>query len=186
MSLAVLPTERLVLRPFAPADAQALVALANDYEVARHTLHIPHPYGELEAQRWLEATQQHYALGTAYPFAVTQRSTGELLGGAGLTLEPQYGRAEAGYWLGRPHWGQGFATEALAALLPFGFETLALHKIYATHHADNLASGRVLLKNNFVLEGKMAQHVRRDGRYLDLWQYGLLRADHQAALATPA
>ncbi|RYY12207.1 MAG: N-acetyltransferase [Cytophagaceae bacterium] len=152
---------------------------AGDYEVARHTLNIPHPYGELEAQHWLALTQQHYAQGSAYPFALVLLATSELVGGMGLTPEPRFGRAEAGYWLGRPYWGQGLATEALAALLRYGFEELALHKIYATHHADNLASGRVLLKNGFVLEGKLAQHVRRDGRYLDLWQYGLLRASYQ-------
>lgn len=179
MSPPTLTTPRLLLRPFTPADAPALITLAGDYEVARHTLNIPHPYDELEAQKWLALTQQHYAQGSSYPFAIELRATGALVGGCELVPEPRYGRAEAGYWLGRPYWGQGLATEAVAALLRFGFEELGLHKVYAIPYADNLASGRVLLKNNLVLEGRLAQHVRRDGRYFDILQYGLLRANYQ-------
>lgn len=174
-----LTTPRLLLRPFAAPDATRLVELAGSYEVARHTLNIPHPYTAEDAQAWLRLTQQHRAHGTAYPFALELRATGEFIGGAGLGLEQRHHRAEAGYWLGQPYWGEGLATEALGAMLRFGFEELALNKIYATHHADNLASGRVMIKNGMVLEGRFLQHVQRDGRYLDLWQYGLLRQDYR-------
>lgn len=175
----LLTTPRLLLRPFAPTDAPRLVALAGNYEVARHTQNIPHPYTDADAQSWLRLTRQHYANGTAYPFALELRETGEFIGGIGLNPEPRHHRAEAGYWLGQPYWGQGLATEALGALLRFGFEELGLHKIYATHHADNPASGRVMAKNGLVLEGKLAQHEQRGGQYLDLWQYGLLCAHHR-------
>jgi len=64
----------------------------------------------------------------------------------GLTLERRFSRAEVGYWLGRPHWGLGLATEALAAVLHFNFDALKRNKLYASHFADNLASGRVIQK----------------------------------------
>lgn len=174
-----LATLRLLLRPFAAPDAPRLVALAGNYEVARNTLNIPHPYTEEDAQTWLRLTQQHREQGTAHQFALELRATGEFIGGMGLGLAPRHDRAEVGYWLGQPYWGQGLATEALGAVLRYGFETLKLNKIYATHHASNLASGRVMTKNGLVLEGRLAQHVQRDGEYLDLWQYGLLRRDYR-------
>ena len=180
-NLPQLTTLRLVLRAFAPADVPRLVALAGNYEVAKNTLNIPHPYREEDARRWVQMTQENYAQQTGYAFATELRATGELIGGSGLTVERRFDRAEAGYWLGQPSWGQGLASEALAALLRFGFEELGLNKIYATHIAENPASGRVMLKNGMLKEGELRQHTKRDGRYYDLWQYGLTRAEYDAA-----
>jgi len=173
-----LTTPRLLLRAFAEADIPGLIALAGNYEVARHTLNIPHPYTEAAARHWLQFTQQARAQNTAFPFALVLRATGEFIGGMGLTLEPRFDRAEVGYWLGQPYWGRGLATEALAAVLRFGFEELHLNKIYATHHADNSASGRVMQKNGMHKEGELAQHIKREGRYYDLWQYRLTRQEY--------
>lgn len=177
-----LTTSRLVLRAFALADVPRLIALAGEYEVAKNTLNIPHPYGEEDAYRWVRLTQENYEQQTGYAFALALRSSGEFIGGIGLTVERRFDRAEAGYWLGQPYWGQGLASEALAAVLRFGFEELALNKIYATHIAENPASGRVMRKNGMVQEGQLAQHTKRDGRYYDLWQYRLTRAEFAAWL----
>lgn len=173
-----LTTPRLLLRAFAPADVPRLVTLAGNYEVAKNTLNIPHPYGEEDARRWVQITQENYAQQTGYAFAIELRATGEFIGGIGLTLERRFDRAEAGYWLGQPYWGQGLASEALAAVLCFGFEELSLNKIHATHIAENQASGQVMRKNGMVKEGELAQHTKRDGQYHDLWQYRLTRAEY--------
>lgn len=180
-----LTTPRLLLRAFAEVDIPGLIALAGNYEVAKNTLNIPHPYTEGDAQQWLHLTRQGFEQQRAYAFALELRATGEFIGGIGLTLVPRCHRAEAGYWLGQTYWGRGLATEALAALLRFGFEELKLNKIHATHHADNLASGQVMLKNGMVKEGELAQHARRDGRYHDLWQYRLTSQEY-TRLAKPA
>ncbi len=175
-----LETPRLWLRAFTPADVLPLVALAGNYEVARNTLNIPHPYRAEDARHWVQATQEAHAQQTGYAFAIELRATGEFIGGIGLTLERRFDRAEAGYWLGQPHWGRGLASEALGALLRFGFEELGLNKIYATHLAGNPASGRVMRKNGMIKEGELVQHTRRDGQYHDLWQYRLTRAEYAA------
>lgn len=181
-----LTTPRLLLRAFALADVPRLVALAGDYEVAKNTLNIPHPYQEADARRWVQLTQENYEQQTGYAFALELRATGAFIGGMGLTLERRFDRAEAGYWLGASYWGQGLASEALAAVLQFGFEELKLNKIYATHIAENPASGRVMLKNEMVKEGELAQHTKRDGRYYDLYQYRLTRAEYTARAAATA
>ena len=173
-------TARLLLRAFALADVPQLVTLAGNYEVAKNTLNIPHPYLEEDARRWVQLTQENYAQQTGYAFAIELLSSGEFIGGIGLTIERRFDRAEAGYWLGQPYWGQGLASEALAAVLHFGFDELKLNKIYATHIAENPASGRVMLKNGMVKEGELAQHTKRDGRYYDLWQYRLTRGEYAA------
>lgn len=177
-------TPRLLLRAFAPADVPQLVTLAGNYEVAKNTLNIPHPYSEEDARRWVQLTQENYAQQTGYAFAIELLSSGEFVGGIGLNIERRFDRAEVGYWLGQPYWGRGLASEALAAVLLFGFAELGLNKIYATHLAENLASGRVMLKNGMVKEGELAQHTKRDGRYHDLWQYRLTRAEHAVRLAS--
>ena len=151
--------------------------------MAKNTLNIPHPYSEEDARRWVQLTQENYARQTGYAFAIELLSSGEFIGGIGLTVERRFDRAEAGYWLGQPYWGQGLASEALAAVLHFGFDELKLNKIYATHIAENPASGRVMLKNRMVKEGELAQHTRRDGRYYDLWQYRLTRGEYAARAA---
>lgn len=173
-----LTTPRLLLRAFTEADIPSLITLAGDYEVARHTLNIPHPYTEADARHWLHITQQARTQQSAFPFALVLRATGEFVGGMGLMLEPRFDRAEVGYWLGQPYWGRGLATEALAAVLRFGFEELRLNKIYATHHTDNPASGRVMQKNGMLKEGELVQHAKRDGQYHDLWQYRLISREY--------
>ncbi|MDO7887574.1 GNAT family N-acetyltransferase [Hymenobacter cheonanensis] len=178
-----LTTPRLLLRAFALADVPRLVALAGNYEVAKNTLNIPHPYREEDARRWVQLTRENYEQQTGYAFALALRATGEFIGGMGLTLERRFDRAEAGYWLGQPYWGQGLASEALGAVLHFGFEKLKLNKIYATHIAENPASGRVMLKNGMLKEGELAQHTKRDGRYYDLWQYRLTQTEYAARAA---
>ena len=183
-----LDTARLRLRELAAADIPQIVALLAEPAIAEMTLSIPYPYQTADAAGWLDSAGQGFANCAQYVFAVEQRATGAFMGGIGLTLRPRFDRAEAGYWLGRPFWGQGFATEALRALLGFGFDALALRKIVATHLTKNPASGRVMQKAGMRWEAAMPQHVKRDGQYHDLIQYQLLRTDYQplATRAAPA
>jgi RimJ/RimL family protein N-acetyltransferase len=95
-----LHTPRLRLRAFALADVPHLVALAGNYEVAKNTLNIPHPYTVEDAHRWVQLTRQNAAQQVGYAFALELKATGAFVGGAGLTVSRQFDRAEVGYWLG--------------------------------------------------------------------------------------
>ena len=170
-------TARLFIRPFTDADAPALVPLAGAFEVHDMTLRIPHPYALSDAESWLARLRETYVAGTDFPLAVTLLSTQELVGAIGLEVNKDQGRAELGYWIGVPHWGKGYATEAGRAMLAFGFETLKLHRITAHHFARNPASGRVLAKIGMQREGLLRQHVRKHGGFEDCVMYGILRAD---------
>ncbi|MFD1470592.1 GNAT family N-acetyltransferase [Hymenobacter caeli] len=173
-----LETPRLVLRALAEADVPCIVALASDHAVARNTLNMPHPYHPDDAHNWLRVTRKAHRQGEDVTFAVELKATGEFIGGIGLKIEPRFDRAEAGYWLGVPYWNQGLMTEALAAVLRYGFEGLGLNKILATHTTQNPGSGAVMRKNGMVQEGELVAHVKRDGQYYDLAQYRLTRHEY--------
>lgn len=175
--LPVLLTPRLRLRPLDVGDAGDVQRLAGDFTVADTTLAIPHPYEDGMAERWIATLAEEFAAGRQAVFAVTDRATAALVGAIGLILRPEHSRAELGYWIGRPFWGRGYATEAAGAMLRYGFETLDLHRMYACHFARNPASGRVLEKVGMRREGIARAHARRWQRFEDLVQYGILREE---------
>ena len=170
-----LRTRRLLLRPYLLSDAEDLQRLAGEFDVAKGTLCMPHPYEDGMAEEFIRAQETAIANGTDYNLGVFLRETGELNGGIGLRINRTHNTAELGYWIGKPYWRNGYCTEAVAAIVEFGFATLRLRKIFAEHFADNPASGRVLQKLGFVHEGCRRKHVQRFGKIQDVELYGLFR-----------
>jgi ribosomal-protein-alanine N-acetyltransferase len=166
-----------MLRPYEEADLPSLVRLAGAREVAATTLRIPHPYTEQNAREYLAICNAESAAGPVTRFAITLRNSGEFCGGIGLRLDDTHQRAELGYWLGVPYWGQGYATEAARAMLDYGFNTLGLYRIYASHFAGNTASGRVLLKIGMKYEGSLRGHIYKWEEFHDLEFYGTLKTE---------
>ena len=172
-----LRTLRLLLRSFEPGDIPTIVRLAGAREIAATTINIPHPYTEEDAQNFLAHADEDFRAGRSVTFAVTALPAGDLCGAVGLAIVPAHERAELGYWIGVPYWGRGFATEAACAVMAFGFETLLLNRIYASHFGGNTASQRVLEKAGMRHEGPSRQHIRKWNRYIDLENYGLLASE---------
>jgi len=172
-----LVTQRLVLRPPAREDAPHVQRLAGAREIAANTSTIPHPYPDGAAEAWIEQAGLELAQGRGAPFMVLRRQGAVVIGTVGLRIEPQHRRAELGYWIGVPHWGQGFATEACEAVLRYGFEELGLQRVFASHYRRNPASGRVLEKLGMSYEGRMRSHVLKWETFLDLECYGILLSD---------
>ena len=86
-------------------------------------------------------------------------------------------RAEAGYWLGEPYWGRGYATEALGALLAFAFTTLELNRVGARHFGSNPASGRVMEKCGMRREGVLREYILKNGAFEDAVCCGILKSE---------
>jgi RimJ/RimL family protein N-acetyltransferase len=177
MDLPSLDTPRLVLRPYSLADVPDLVRLAGSREVAATTLRVPHPYREQDAVDFIVSSNADFALERRARFAVTQRDGGDFCGGVGLRIERWQQQAELGYWLGVPYWGKGYATECARAVVRFGFETLKLHRIFASHFAHNLASGRVLRKVGMQYEGCLRGYVFKWDKFYDSELYAILSTD---------
>lgn len=109
--------------------------------------------------------------------AIELRNEATLVGTVGLRIDRNVNMAELGYWIGKPYWNLGFATEAVVAILAFGFDELRLNRIQAGHMARNPASGWVMEKAGMILEGTTRQAAVKWGRYEDLVSYGILRED---------
>ena len=165
-----------MLRPFRLEDAPNVQRLAGAREVAANTLNIPHPYEDGVAESFIENTARAWETGRDATFAITLREADELVGCIGMGIKPRFQHAEIGYWISVPYWNQGYATEAARAILQFGFETLGLHRIYATILVGNEASGRVQEKVGMKYEGRFREHYCRWGEWRD--------ADFRAILAS--
>lgn len=177
MTQPTIETPRLVLRPFCPGDAEAVQHLVGEREIADTTLRIPHPYEDGMAQAWIETHQPGYEDGSQATFAIATSEQQELIGAIGLTLDRQFDKAELGYWIGKPFWNRGYATEAAKAVIEYGFVDLRLNRISAGHLARNPASGRVMAKSGMRLEGKARQEVVKWGKYEDMIHYAIIRDD---------
>ncbi len=173
-------TARLILRPFQLSDAAVVQALAGERDIADTTMNIPHPYKDGMAEEWIAGHEPGYSEGTSVTFAITLSVDTALIGAIGLRVDRGLNKAELGYWIGKPFWNEGYATEAAVAVLDFGFNELGLNRIHAKHMARNPSSGRVMEKAGMQLEGTARQDAIKWDRYEDLVSYALLLEDWAA------
>lgn len=146
----ILHTGRLLLRKIDVDDVPSLVKYANNKKISDFVLNIPYPYQEPDGVFRISYVWQGFKSKARYVFAIILKEREELVGEIGIHLDNNGKVAQLGYWVGEPFWGQGIATEAVAVILKFGFERLQLDTVYATCHASNGASGRVLEKNDML------------------------------------
>ncbi|RVT42143.1 GNAT family N-acetyltransferase [Sphingobium algorifonticola] len=145
-------TDRLLLRPGWMEDAPALAQAINDPAVLRNLEHPPAPYRLADAEAFLSRTQDAH-LPNFLIFARTKGAP-RLIGVCGIHGGAEAGTLELGYWIARPYWGLGFATEAGRAVMQIARAT-GLSKIASGHFADNRASGHVLRKLGFRETGRI-------------------------------
>jgi RimJ/RimL family protein N-acetyltransferase len=142
-------SQRLSYRPLDAADASRIAALAGEWDIARMTSRIPHPYSLIDADLWIASIgNDEFVRGVEH--------NGDLIGAVGY-IEGAAGQAEIGYWIGKPWWGQGFATEAAGTLVDYCFGTLGFRRLTCGHFVDNPASARVIAKLGFRRIGKSSQ-----------------------------
>jgi RimJ/RimL family protein N-acetyltransferase len=144
-------TERLRLRAPAPGDAARITELVSDFDIPRMTTRMPWPYGLSDAEGFLDRHERG-DLGEERVFAIDHPAEG-LIGVIGVHQEGRF--PELGYWLGKPYWGQGFATEAAKAVLKWTRDDWGRKLVMAGHFADNPASGSVLIKCGFLYTGEV-------------------------------
>lgn len=171
----ILETTRLVLRPFTLADAPGVQQLAGERDVAATTL-LPHPYETGVAEQWISTHQKRFELGQLN-FAIIRHADNVLLGALALRITLPHSHAKLAYWIGKPHWNNGYCTEAAQVVVQYGFTALSLHRIHASCIARNLASKRVLEKVGMVAEGCQRQHIQRWGVFEDVAFYGVLKGE---------
>jgi [ribosomal protein S5]-alanine N-acetyltransferase len=151
----VLLTSRLLLRPFEHDDAPALAALFNDPGVAMGVCSAPLPFTHLHASARILMIRAREMAGKDFVWAVEDME-GNLIGNLGLS-ELSSGVMRLGYAYARDHWGKGYATEALVAVLEWAGRQPSIGEIRAEVFHDNPASARVLAKSGFKETGYSAR-----------------------------
>jgi 8-oxo-dGTP diphosphatase len=176
---APLATDRLVLRPLVPEDADALHRLVNDWEVARNLAVVPFPYPRQLADDWIRSTRHSLADGSGYQLAITGRE-GEheiMVGVVGLRVDAGQRCGRLGYWVGRRFWGHGVATEAAGRLTRWALANLDLDRLEAGVITDNPASAAVLRRIGFRETGEGTDDFLARGGEHPVWRFEATRDD---------
>ena len=171
----VLTTSRLRLRPLIAGDGPALFSIFSDEAVVRYWSR--GAWTDMaQADEMLAAAMRDYADGSGLRYGIVLSATDELIGVASLfAFNRDNRRCEVGYVLGRRYWGQGYASEALVPVLEHAFGALGMNRIEADIDPQNIASGRVLEKLAFRMEGLMPERWIVRGEKADTAYYGLLK-----------
>ncbi|MEO1055553.1 MAG: GNAT family N-acetyltransferase [Actinomycetota bacterium] len=178
MTFAPLRTERLLLRPARTTDLDALIERRNEPEVAAlQAWEVP--YTRERAAQLFEGLLAMDGPQTDEWWMLTIADHGDtaVYGDLALRLTWDGRTAEIGYTLARAHWGQGYATEASAALIEHLFEHLGVHRIEATLHPANTASARVIERCGLLYEGRTRGSFWVGDEQTDDLLYGMLRND---------
>jgi ribosomal-protein-alanine N-acetyltransferase len=172
-------TERLILRPLTLADAEtAYNGWTGDAEVAKYVSWLPH-YSIDDTKKWLKEIEWklddagNIVPNSNYIWGFVLKETGELFGSGGLIWEERRQSFQVGYNITRSHWGRGYTTEAMKAILRFAVTNLGIKRVAGGHAKENHASERVIEKLGFVYDrDDITPHV--DGvRYFDSKEYFL-------------
>ncbi len=170
-----LTTNRLRLRELRPTDAEAFFALRTDPAVIEFMGQEP-PASIDDTHKSIQRMQKSYEQRNGIFWCVTLKEEDILIGSCVLfAFNFDFHYAETGYELSPPYWRQGITSEAMAAVLTYGFTELELHRIEADVAPDNTRSKNLLLKLGFTFEGNLRQRYFFRGQYEDEYYYGLLK-----------
>lgn len=167
----LLHTPSALLRPFQLTDAPSLARYGNNAKISDCVRDgFPNPYTEDNARAFISRTREEIPHRT---FAI--EVGGEAVGGLGLHPQEDIHRMcmELGYWIGEPFWGKGIVTDAVKALVAYGFQTFDIARIYAYTMEKNPASARVLEKAGFEYEGRLRKYIVKNGEIQDALMFAV-------------
>jgi ribosomal-protein-alanine N-acetyltransferase len=173
-----LETKRLVLHEMRPEDAEAIFGIFDDDEVMRYRDVLAFTHLE-EAELFLKQMHSRCEQGEEMHWGITLKGEEHIVGICGYSwhLGRQFGAI--GYDLARLYWKQGIMTEAIQALLRFGFEVRNLHRVEAKVRLGNDASMRLLQKLGFQEEGILRESLFLNNYFFDIKIFSLLKSEYQ-------
>jgi RimJ/RimL family protein N-acetyltransferase len=170
-------TKRLLLRFPEPSDASFIQKAASRREISDTMISISHPYPHGEAERYIVRQKEEREAGHAFTFVIEQKPE-EFCGLIELrAIDRIHLQGELSFWLKVEAWGKGYMSEAVNAMIQFGFEGLGLNRLYAFHMLRNPATGRILQKNGFQQEGLLRQRVIKWSKFEDVALWAVLKDD---------
>lgn len=175
-------TKRLLLRKLVGADATALYEILSDPEVTQYTPRHPHQSLE-ETKELLTQWLSLYEQDEVSRWGVEHKIEQKVIGVCGfITWEKRDRRAEIAYISARNYWGQGYMTEAVEAVIRFGFEEMGLNRVEALCEPENKGSIRVLEKAGMRYEGRLREYQFDKGVFHTVDMYAILKRDWEAAV----
>lgn len=170
----ILETPRLTLRELTQDDVDGVFAIRSDFEVTRYNTGLA--YERLDQARdIIQAIRTGYTDGIELRWGITLKDKPTVIGMCGFNYWVRHDRrASIGYDLARIHWGKGLMTEAVQAMVKFGFEQMNLNRIEADADGRNPASARVLEKVGFKHEGIQNEQFYENGSFYNLHLFALL------------
>jgi [ribosomal protein S5]-alanine N-acetyltransferase len=177
--LPVLNTPHLKLRRLTIKDSRDMFLYASDPLVSRHVLWDTHQSIGM-SRDFIRGVLRQYRKGLPGTFAIELKETHRMIGTIGfMWINTDHKSAEVGYSLAREQWNKGYASEALRAVVAFGFDVLRLNRIEAQHETDNPASGKVMSHAGMRYEGTLRGRIVNKGRIVDVALYAILREDYR-------
>lgn len=171
-----LETERLILRQLAATDAQDSFLFLSDEETMRY--YDPAPMTQIEqAEKSIERHRRRFAQHEALRWGIILKGENRVIGNCGYSWDVDNRNAALSYILSKHYWNKGIMTEALTAIIQFGFEHIHLHRIEAQVAYPNLASARLLEKLGFQEEGRLRDRQYANGQFVDEIMFALINSN---------
>ncbi|MBD7984113.1 GNAT family N-acetyltransferase [Sporosarcina sp. Sa2YVA2] len=181
----ILETDRLLLREVKMEDAKSVFYYLSDKEVMKYYGMAPME-NVCEAEEEIAWYRRIFDEGTGIRWGITLKDTSEVIGSCGfLQYTAQHARTEVGLELSKEYWKSGIMTEALTAVIQYGFSHMELMRIQALIDPENIASQKLFEKLGFLQEGLLRKYERTNGKFEDVHMYSLLKDEYNAAVLKP-
>ena len=172
-------TDRLLIRKLGIGDAEDIYAVSRNPAVSRFVLWETHR-SIADSRSMLRGILRAYRAQEPATLGIVLRQTGHVVGTIGfLWIDREHNAAEIGYSLAEELWNQGLMTEALQAMLKFGFEALRRGGVGGGWDVRNTGSGRVMRKAGMQKEGVLRQRLYNKGEYIDVELWSILASDYE-------
>jgi [ribosomal protein S5]-alanine N-acetyltransferase len=176
-NLPTIETERLLLRKITLNDASDMFEYASNPEVSEYTMWSTHTSIE-DTKYFLKSLTKMYKRRELVDWGIVHKAEKKFIGTCGFVeWSMTHSRAEIGYALSARYWREGYMSEAVNAIIEFGFREMLLNRIVGRCEVNNIASARVMEKVGMQLEGILRQQLFVKGRYWDLKIYSILREE---------
>jgi len=176
--------KKVLLREYRKEDVKKAWEYINDPDVKRFLMPgIPYPLRLEEEEKWFEGQSSS---GDTYNFAIVLKDTGEYIGGCGInTVDWKNSHACVGIFLGKKFWSKGYGTDAMKVLVNFIFSQMNINKVYLYVYSFNKRAIRSYEKCGFKIEGRLREHIFRDGKYHDEYIMSILRNEWKELYTDP-
>ncbi len=174
----VLETDRLLLKKLSLNDAEDIYEYAHEDEVTKYVIWNRHK-SVGDSVEFINYAAEEFRNGTSIVWGLEVKNERKVIGTIDLrNFNNEHKCGEIGYCISKKYWNQGFTTEALKAVINFGFERLYLNRLEAHCELENIASWRVMEKAGMIYEGILREKVLIKSKFRSMKMYSILKSDY--------